>query len=298
VVYGSGNSYFYYNITNYALIGVLGSTAVATNPVPVTFWTSHGTTNGAFYNYGLFNNVQTYGSIAEQGINSGYIQLTNCLIENGVFLCSYDAENCQTTSGMMTVESNGWGYSTNRNCIFNMNTSLYGYGGASSWGWIGGTNLYANCTFDLTSSTNAFNSASVFGRSSKNVLTVSNSVMLVNSGSSFTLLVYFSTNDTYVGASNILQFGVSNFVTKYYTNGGVATNYTLAQWQGLGNDLASIAPVNARIEPVTEYPYFDSVARIGYAVGQAKDYSGVTYANRNSCGAVQWRGKGNFTGFQ
>jgi hypothetical protein len=285
---GIGNSYEYINCVQSNNIGIIGGLEGIDNTISSS-WLSHSSgvkTN--VFNYGLFKNCYFCGGIDEQGVNVGGITFTNTTAFYIRLGCPGVVNSCKTTGGPICADN------TNCYCLFCTNDIMQiNFAGVSQYYWTAfcGTQYNINCTIDTRQSTSGTGrQRSIYGWAGPSGLIQSNTAFLVSSGSDYTLLYNFSSNDIVTLGTNLYQLGSGNLVVKNYSNSQTGANFTFSSWQEIGKDVFSINTSSALFN-TNEYPLADSSAiGAGQSLGTFPDYTGIVYNPRNTIGAYQSAG--------
>jgi hypothetical protein len=177
---------------------------------------------------------------------------------------------------------------TVRNCLFKPTFALSP--APAYFGFLlAGNVTIQGCTFDLSGITG--NSASYFQqgiiqRTGSLNLTFQNNAYIVPPGENLPLLYHASSSDTLTFDHNAYNLGAGTILARAPT-GTTATDLTFAQWQALGKDCTN-SSLNANLllqndVPQTGSPLFNE----GIDLGLMADFTGTTYAHRNTIGAYE-----------
>jgi hypothetical protein len=142
------------------------------------------------------------------------------------------------------------------------------------------------CTFDLSGLTGTF--SGLIQRSASMNLSFRNNVYLVPSAASIPLLANVTPSDQLLFDHNAYQLGGGKLLAVNFTNSaGQTDTYDFAQWQSLGYDCIN-SSLNASLLLQNDMPQSGSpLANAGIDLGSLMDYTGTTYAHRNTIGAYQ-----------
>ncbi|HUD46110.1 MAG TPA: hypothetical protein VMR33_04735 [Candidatus Baltobacteraceae bacterium] len=283
---GFGNSYYYYNCTNLTNTGIIGGYG-GVNTTISSSWQSHSAGTSNQFSYGLFSNCVFCGAIVEQGVNDGIVILTNSTFDSATLACRTVANGCKTLDGPLVINTTNSLVCACTNDIFHINFTGVS---ASYWYPFSGTQLLVNCTIDCRPWTSGVGqNRAVFGWNGPSGLVMENTIFQENSSSDFSVLYNFSSNDLVDFGTNLYQLGSGGVVAKNYSNSVTGANYGFSGWQGIGKDNNSASDGNLELD-TNEVPYASSPAlAAAQSLGAFGDYTGQSFANRNSIGAYQFR---------
>jgi len=219
---------------------------------------------------GVANNLIITG---QSQVGNVYTGCVNTAIQQTLF-----------TDQLVTMESGASSLSV-QNCLIKPTFALtaappyYGF-------QIFGSVLIQGCTFDLSGITgnSDFFQQAIIQRNGALNLTFRNNAYLVPSGETLPLLYNTSSSDTLTFDHNAYNLGSGTTLVRDY-NG--TASLTFAQWQALGHDCIN-SSLNANLQLQANVPQSGSpLLNAGVDLGSAPDYTGTTYAHRDTIGAYQ-----------
>jgi hypothetical protein len=145
------------------------------------------------------------------------------------------------------------------------------------------------CTFDLsgiTGNSNSYFAQGIIERVGALNLTFRNNAYVVPSGENLPLLYDATNSDTFTFDHNAYDLGAGTILARAYTNSS-SSDLTFAQWQALGKDCSN-SSLNANLLLQGDVPPSGSpLLNGGIDLGSMADYTGTTYAHRDTIGAYQ-----------
>lgn len=277
---GSGNVHSYLRCTTVNAAGLVGST----NGTPGgTVFIAHGNSPAIDLQ---FNNCHfSKGELSVNNMNS--LVATNCAIGivKSYITNSVTLERC-------TLDTWGIaGYQTTNIAAINVYDSLWVPTQALTAGQgsqLSNTVTISRCTFDFSGIPSANQAtAAFFNRIGNTILSFSNNVVIVPSGTNYTVFGGFTTNDTLAVNRNVYRLGPSAKVVYSYNDGLSTSDRTFSQWQSLGFDANSVNQepcFDSRYRPYSKTPGWT----IGAEFGPATDFTGKLFQSRRTAGAYEY----------
>jgi hypothetical protein len=276
---------YYTRCTSLHSVGLIGSAAGST-AASVDALFSHNNGSGT-----QFTQYVTDCNFPTGGIGGNYPALAAQIISNTIFAgglsgaAIFTADRCKFTYKLAT--GNGLGVVTVTNSLLPL-TTAFNSGLANNRG-VKGTTVYRGCTIDLRGVPSGDDvQGGVFLRQDASNLTVENCVVIINAADAWTVFQNFLNTDTLTIGHNEYVLGSAAKLHRQYNDGSTTADRTLAQAQTLGLDAGSAALLIAALTlNLTTY------ARTGQAsvtndLGSMTDYTGVTFADRQTPGAYEY----------
>lgn len=118
-------------------------------------------------------------------------------------------------------------------------------------------------------------------------LACSNNVLIVPTGTQYTMIRTATNTDTLLMDNNVYLLGSSNYVANAYNGGSAASGTTLAAWQALGFDTHSVSAspcFGPGWRPYAKTPCWNT----GAEFGPSTDYTGKLFQSRRTAGAYEY----------
>jgi hypothetical protein len=280
------NVHTYRGCTCLARSGLIGSTAGDPIGTGGDIILSHNNGTGISFASITLDNCNFASGTVDMGVATSLVITNQSQVGQVETGCLHTAvQETKFTNELITMESGASSLSV-QSCLIKPTFTLsaappyYGF-------QVFGSVAIQGCTFDLagiTGDSTSFFQQAIIQRDAALNLTFRNNAYLVPTGESFPLLYNASSSDTLTFDHNAYNLGSGTTLIRDY-NG--TSSLTFAQWQTLGQDCIN-STLNANLQLQADAPQTNSpLLNAGVDLGSAPDFTGTTYAHRNTIGAYQ-----------